>query len=334
MKIGIIQAQIPAIHSFYYFSGMALIKDLQIISNQKLLNATISNIEDIENDNTLDYVLYDWNYINKEKKNLNAKAKIITFMGGDKIYWTVNQDFLNKSFLCFKSACPKDLEILQNESKRIFPFHKKGNNLSNENLGKIKPLMYTSAINMNFQLYPFTREIIISFIGSVTSWNRIQVVKILKDTLKNDFYGGFVKDTRGVRAFDESGSNIAGIDISQYQFQGEKREDFIRLIRRSIINLSPSGWGASTHRWVEIMCSGGFCLNCDLSHINYGIFSPKDGIHYISYKNDMSDLIEKVEYFKKNPEKAEDIGNIARKFMEETYLRPDIMAKEYILKYL
>lgn len=340
MRIGIIQGENPSIHSGYYFMCLTYADNIEIVSNKQICSqfkakpVTVLSINEIESDTTLDYVLYGWYYLIKEKKLPKSKAKRVVFACADKVYWYFNKEFLTLSDICFKIACPKDRYILKDNNRRPSQFNTEKDNLTTDDINKIHPLMYIGT-GGDYPVSKFTREYKISFYGSITSLDRIQSVKILKEYYKNDFIGGFVKDTRGKEvAYDEDGNNISNIDVSKYCINSISRLDYFKLHKRSIINLSPSGWGRSTHRFVDILCLGGFGLICDISHIDYGPLSPIENIHYMPYKKDFSDILEKADYFIKNPEKAEIIGNNAYNFMKDTYLNFKRMGETYILAVL
>jgi len=343
MKIGIIQGKNPSIHSGYYFAALSYVDEIELVSNKQILDyygwfpgnkqIEIKKNEDIESDPSFDYVLYGWNYL--KEGQLNSKSPRGIFVGMDKIYWFERKMFLDDCDICFKLSCPIDKEILSNEEKRPYPYNKY-QNLNDSDIEKIKPLMYigTSSVDYDFPLSS-KQEIDISFVGSITSKNRIETVRLVKEKFKEKFVGGFSKDSRaGPTAYDERGFDIINEDVSGLETPRVQRDVYFEWIANSKINLSPAGWGASSHRWVDILCAGGFCLSCDLSHLDHGPLAPQEGIHYISYKNDMSDLIEKIEYYLEHPDETKQIRKNARKHMEETYLQPKKMAETYILKYL
>jgi len=347
MKIGIIVKNDDKLsynlshHSAYYIMGLAKCDEItEIVSNSKLIPAyswfkipedkiIIKSINDIESDNTLDFVLYDW-YFFKCKECPNAKSKKIVFDMTDMIYpfsWE-NQKRLNMFDYVFKISLVKDRECLYMPSKRVE--HHEHEVITKEISLKYRPLMYVGSSAVPYPDLPFISRYSISFHGSITSKDRIESVKTLKETFGDKFFGGFMRDTRKNSIFDEDGFQLIG-EKTIYNVPRVDYNMYLKLMRLSVISLSPAGFGRNTHRFIDILGMGGFALAADNTHIDYGMLGPKDGIHYVCYNRNRSDLVDKVNYYLKNRDKALEIGERAKKYMSKTYCNSSLMAKTYIL---
>ena len=95
-------------------------------------------------------------------------------------------------------------------------------------------------------------------------------------------------------------------------------EEFISCIKKAHINLAIDGHGEFTFRHLEIWCAGGFLL----AHANLkDIWLPlpmREHKHFECY-NDTKELIDKIEYFSKNSEKADKIAKNGHKIFLEGY---------------
>jgi len=246
--------------------------------------------------------------------------------------------FLDASDKCLKISMIKDREYYYTKSKRPECWTKRG--LTKEQTVKLIPLMYVGSYFLKYPEYPFTNKYKISFTGSKTSMDRLQATFTLMDKYGKDFIGGFRllkgrKWTRELPLYDEDGFDFSKVPVPEkYRSDYVQKEEYLSLMRDSTISFSPSGFGRNTHRFVDILCMGGAGLVADVSHIDYGPLGPNEHEHFLSYKKDRSDLLEKAEYLLSHKKKAEDMGNRAKDWMRETYIDNGRMAKAYILEAL
>jgi len=360
MKIGIIidKNGKECHHSIYYFAGLIKCCEVkEIYCNQKLKDQrgwfpvdenkiNYTTIQEIESRIDLDFVFYGWTYIKRpgvySTEDLpKAKSPRIMMNLQDGITFTTfrhNLEFLKQSDLCFKISLAKDKEMYYMPEKRPECF--KIRQIPKDQIYKLKPLMYVGSYGLHYPEHPFTNEYKISFTGAKTSLDRIKSVCLLMDKYKQNFHGGLMKWggqqwTTNEPLHDEDGSQINNIEIlEKYKAKFISKKYYLEFMRNSTVSFSPAGYGRNTHRFIDILCTGGACLVADVSHIDYGQLGPKENEHYLSYKKDQSDLIEKVEHLLNNKDKAEAMGNRAREHMKQTYCNNEKMAREYILKEL
>ncbi len=339
-------------HSIYYLTGLTKCSEVKEVYCNSVLRGSydwftgnnskvhVTTVQDIESRKDLDFVIYGWAYTQKGtgKGFCSAKSFRITMNMQDSVIFSNygnHVKFLDTSDLVFKISLTKDREFYYKPEKRFKCWQSEGYQLTKEEAAKLRPLMYVGAYPLDYPAYPFTNRYKVSFTGSKTSADRINVVIKLKDKYGDDFIGGirslsWLKKSGG---HGEDGIPCGPMDVlEKYRSKSVTKKDHLKLMRDSTVSLSPPGWGRNTHRFVDILCMGGACLVGDISHIDYGPLGPIDGEHYLSYKRGHTDLIDKVEYLLNHKDKAEQMGNKARAYMDKTYIDNTRMAREYILK--
>jgi hypothetical protein len=348
MRIGLIEKAPAHTKTAYWFMALGMSKEVtEIYINIDMMdkykffplqhpNVSIKPIGDIESDSSLDFAMYGWEYIRRGGLP-NSVVPCGVIFGGAK-RWSFGgqgKKVIDASDLVFKYTLATDMDVYKNSSKRPKRFANENFNLTNNQIAKLRPLMFIGACSIND--YPGRKplsscNILVSFHGKPTSLNRYKTVKIVKSHYGKKFVGGFTGDN--LATADEWGNNLKkmNLDISAWKVTPLPRRDHLELMANTVVNLSPSGLGNSTHRFVDTLCMGGFCLTTSLEGLNYGSFAPLDGTHYISYKEDCSDLIEKIKYYNKHRRKTRQLRKEAGEFMDRTYLQPAKMAREYIIK--
>lgn len=345
MRIGLIEKEPAHTKTAYWFMALGCCEEVEEISinidmvdrykffpltHKKIVRKPVRVIED---DTTLDFILYGWEYIRREGIP-NTKVPCGAIFGGAK-RWTFggrNKAVIDKCDVIFKMACPEDLEVFLSNEGKPERFRSSKNLLDRSQIDKIRPLMFIGSWTVDYPDVEYNFSIPLSFYGSPTSLNRMKAVDILKRKYGKKFIGGFIN--RKLAKCDEFGNDVSDEDpiAKAYLIKTIRRKDYLLLMKKTIVNVCPSGLGNSSHRFVDILCMGGFCLTTTLQGLDYGFLAPSLGIHYIEYEEDCSDLVDKVEYYLSKPEEAKSMGSEARKFMKRTYLKPDRMAREYILK--
>lgn len=348
MKIGLIEKNPPHTKTAYWFMALGECPEITEIHINipmqdkyrffplRHKNIIIKSITEIEKNRNLDFIVYGWEYIRRDGTP-NTSIPCGSIFGGAK-RWSFGgqgKKVIDASDLVFKYTLAMDLDVYKNSDKRPKRFANENFNLTNNQIAKLRPLMFIGANSIDD--YPGRKPLsscdtLVSFHGKPTSLNRYKTVKMAQEYYGKKFVGGFTGDN--LASADEWGNNLKEMnpDISALKTASLPRKEHLELMAKTIINLSPAGLGNSTHRFVDILCMGGFCLTTSLEGLNYGPFTPLDGTHYISYKEDCSDLIEKIEYYNKHKRKTRQIRKEAGEFMDKTYLQPAKMAGEYIIK--
>jgi len=353
MKIGIIVSpntknrKTTTHHCAYYLSGLLKCKEITEVycneipeSNYNFFKIEHENLKilpkkEIEKMN-LDFIIYNYYSIEFDKIRPQTINKKIIMDISDIMYvqktkhWKAAYDRAN---IILKISTPKDRDLLLKHGTRPKLWREYYTTLSNAK--KINPLFYVGSYSLDYHYHIFMNIHKLSFLGSPTSVDRIEAYNKLKEKYNTDFYSAFIMDTREEICVDEDGSKP--YLISDVLIEPEKwvtKIPLLNLTRRSTISFVPPGWGRNTHRFIDTMAMGGCSLVGDISCIDFGIFEPEDGTHYLSYKRDHSDLIDKAEYLINNQTKAETIGNNARLFMKNTYFDNENMARKYILEKL
>ena len=94
--------------------------------------------------------------------------------------------------------------------------------------------------------------------------------------------------------------------------------EYLATIYNSSINLALEGKGEFTFRHLEILASCSFMI-CQSSINELDLPLPLlDGKHFVSFEN-KDDLIEKIDFYLKNPQLREEIALKGRQVLEEHY---------------
>ena len=104
-------------------------------------------------------------------------------------------------------------------------------------------------------------------------------------------------------------------------YEKDKRPfpEFADVMRRSKCTLSPFGMGELCFRDFEIIQFGSVMIKPDMSQVitHPNIYIPYET--YIPCALDWSDLIEKIEWVKSNPNKCKEIVENARQLVKKSY---------------
>ena len=121
----------------------------------------------------------------------------------------------------------------------------------------------------------------------------------------------------------ESSKNIS--------YEKDKRpfSEFINVMRKSKCTLSPYGMGEFCFRDFEIIQYGSVMIKPDMSKIKTipNIFIPYET--YIPCSHDWSDLVEKINWVKNNPEKCKQIAFNAQQIMEKSFTIENLLLYWY-----
>lgn len=104
-----------------------------------------------------------------------------------------------------------------------------------------------------------------------------------------------------------------------YEIDKRPYPDFINVMQRSKASLSPFGMGEICFRDFEIIQFGSVMIKPDMGLVRTepNIYIPYET--YIPCKLDYSDLPEKIQWVKDNPEECKRIVETARKIMKQSY---------------
>lgn len=121
----------------------------------------------------------------------------------------------------------------------------------------------------------------------------------------------------------ESSKNIS--------YEKDKRpfSEFINVMRKSKCTLSPYGMGEFCFRDFEIIQYGSVMIKPDMSKIKTipNIFIPYET--YIPCSHDWSDLVEKINWVKNNPEKCKQIAFNAQQIMKKSFTIENLLLYWY-----
>lgn len=121
----------------------------------------------------------------------------------------------------------------------------------------------------------------------------------------------------------ESSKNIS------YEKDKRSFSEFINVMRKSKCTLSPYGMGEFCFRDFEIIQYGSVMIKPDMSKIKTipNIFIPYET--YIPCSHDWSDLVEKINWVKNNPEKCKQIAFNAQQIMEKSFTIENLLLYWY-----
>jgi hypothetical protein len=105
--------------------------------------------------------------------------------------------------------------------------------------------------------------------------------------------------------------------------------EYVDILRRSKMSLSPFGMGEVCFRDFEIIQYGSLMIKPDMSKVKTypNIYIPYET--YIPCKLDWSDLLEKVDWVKNNPKQCKEITNNAKKIMKNSFTIENLLVYWY-----
>lgn len=115
----------------------------------------------------------------------------------------------------------------------------------------------------------------------------------------------------GIDRFSNEPEKATWLDQTRFQIPPMMSyKDYQEHMSRAKINIVARGWGNDSIRRFEAPCYSGLVLADRLPIITPDDFI--DGQHIIYYNSDLSDLIQKIEYYLNNPVERERIGKAGR----------------------
>jgi len=127
----------------------------------------------------------------------------------------------------------------------------------------------------------------------------------------------------------ELGRRIAKMDINSFLLIA-KFNEYIKKINQSKIFVSSDvKYGFFTNKYSEVLACGTFMLTTQPNDGDLILSGLKDGEHLIFYKNDFSDLEDKINYFLRHEKEREEIAVNGMEFVRKTH-SAEIRVKELI----
>jgi hypothetical protein len=121
-------------------------------------------------------------------------------------------------------------------------------------------------------------------------------------------------------------NNSVGIS---YEVNKRPYDEFVNILRRSKCTLSPFGMGEICFRDFEIIQQGSVMIKPDMSLVRTrpDIYIPYET--YIPVSLDWSDLIEKIEWVKENPNRCKEITDNAKEIMKKSFTIENLLLYWY-----
>jgi len=241
-----------------------------------------------------------------ETKHLLSGIPIILFISSPSSKSMPGDEVLDNFELVFKREPFKDFDKYKIKEK---------------NKDKIKPTVLScplvpanifnySSINPEKFGYETVSEVFdndLFFLGQATSKKRIELIRFIEESDFN-FFGGLHTNIR------EPDINLPNtIEIPRLS-----KKQFYKITRSSKINLALDGYGAFTYRHWEVWALCSFMISSQSVMDLLLPFEIEDEKHLVTFRN-KNDLIEKTEYYLKNPEKRSEIARNGRNLFENEY---------------
>lgn len=144
------------------------------------------------------------------------------------------------------------------------------------------------------------------FLGTATSRQRVDIVDALEQSSVT-FSGGL-----------QEKSSLDYEIPDRLLCSRLSRREYVQEIRNSKINLALEGYGEFTYRHLELWCLGVFMISSPSLNELHLPLDVEEGIHYVTFDS-TEDLIQKVHYYRENPQERRGIARNGRRAFEEGY---------------
>jgi hypothetical protein len=227
------------------------------------------------------------NFSNLYKRLENFKGKLVLFQNNDELEFNVErvpESLINKAVVILKAIWPSDNSkihpLIRNKTGFLNPFLKPDRAIAGKDLKK--------------------RSVKISFYGAATSFSQYTRVEALR-MLRNagiPFEGGLCRD-----------STIPVEPPEDLLKPSIKKNDYLSLLGDTQISLALHGYNPLTFRLFESFSRRCLVIAQDLSDIRFVDCGLKPGLHYVSVKKDLSDLVERTRYYIEHLDEAQKIAD-------------------------
>ena len=215
------------------------------------------------------------------------KGKVVFFQNDDHSQFAINkipQSLRMRASQYLRNVWPSDSQSIhpQTDQKR----------------GLLNPLLKPNSAKAGKDLR--FREHKLSFYGAATGgkmFNRIDAVQIIKDA-QLPFLGGVFK------------SHLVPVDIPEHLLvKTLPPEMYMNVFENTQVSLVLHGYNPLTFRLFESFSRRCLVVAQDLNEIWFADCGLIDGVHYVSVKKDLSDLVERVTYFQNHLKEAQAIAD-------------------------
>lgn len=225
------------------------------------------------------------------------QGKIVFFQNDDGLDFTVDKipdQLIEKGFLFLRNVWPIDM---RNIDKRI-----------RNKTGLINPFLKPGRAKGGLELSK--RKIPISFIGMATGRHELTRVNAIQTILKAGlpFYGGIIK-YQGMNNEPPSDIVIEPIKFNRY----------MKNMSETQISLVLHGNNPLTYRLFESLSRRCLVIAQDLDVVRFAGCGLKKDVHYISIKEDLSDIIDVISYYLSHLNEAQQIADNGYEFYRENF---------------